>query len=472
VPPQREEYPYKPYEFKSLDELQSYIQQAKQMTKDRLFKICKNIFTTFVDQEKHVIILLAADAILTHFQDLFPIAHYFEGTGTNDVGKSSIAYTFQYTGYRVIRGISISGANYIRALGNVEPGQCVIIEDEGDRIGEDIDKVNILKSGYEQDSQVPKINMNTSDQLPKWYYPFGYKMIFAEKSLREYKVPGLVDRTFSNKLRPGSVEYYIKEVVMGNLKKSPRLQRLYDQLLSFRKLMLCYRLIHYQDELTEIETGLKNRDNELCKPLLQFFYGTEALKEIISTLEIFVKNRRARKKASLEAALYPIIKKYVFKHVGLDSEQNTFKDVKAKKKIVNILFQDIWDDIIGKDRFKAAIDGSYDADKKKYAYETIEYGILYQTTLPKFIRDKFTADKKTENRGCVLLFNIEELEKFEDLYGDIQLNEDNVKIEVKEYVTDKKGVYNDGNDGFLGAFENISEKKTSDTDGSNEGNEV
>ena len=94
MPPQREEYPYKPYAFKSLDELQSYIQQAKQMTKDKLFKICKNIFTTFVDQEKHTIILLAADAILTYFQDLFPITHYFEGIGTNDVGKSSIAYTF------------------------------------------------------------------------------------------------------------------------------------------------------------------------------------------------------------------------------------------------------------------------------------------------------------------------------------------------------------------------------------------
>ena len=78
--------------------------------------------------------------------------------------------------------------------------------------------------------------------------------------------------------RPGSVEYYIKEVVMGNLKKNPRLQMLYDQLLSFRKLMLCYRLIHYEDELTEIETGLKNRDNELCKPLLQFFYGNRSIK--------------------------------------------------------------------------------------------------------------------------------------------------------------------------------------------------
>ena len=76
----------------------------------------------------------------------------------------------QYTGYRVIRGISISGANYIRTLGNEEPGQCAIIEDEGDRIGEDPDKVNILKSGYEHDSQIPKINMNTSDQLPNGFF--------------------------------------------------------------------------------------------------------------------------------------------------------------------------------------------------------------------------------------------------------------------------------------------------------------
>ena len=374
--------------------------------------------------------------------------------------------SFEYTGYRVIRGISISGANYIRTLGNEEPGQCVIIEDEGDRIGEDPDKVNILKSGYEHDSRIPKINMNTSDQLPKWFLPYCYKMIFAEKSLKEYKVPGLVDRTFSNELRPGSVEYYVKEVVMGNLKKSPRLQRLYDNLLSFRKLMLCYRLIHYQDELTEIETGLKNRDNELCKPLLQFFYGTEALEEIIPTLETFVKKRRSRKKASLEAAVYPIIKKFVFKEVGLDYEQNTFADVKAKKILIKVPFTYIWEYIK-----EGGINGHYDENKSRNGYETIEYRTLYQNSLPKFIRDKFTAEIKKEGYGSALLFNIEKLEKFEGQYGDIQLNEDNVKIEVKEYVSEEKDGGNDGNDGFLGAFGNISEKKFSNI-GDNQGEKV
>jgi hypothetical protein len=473
IPPQREEYPYKPYEFESEQELQFYIQQAKQMTKDRLFRIAKNIFTMFVDQEKHVIILLAADAIWTYFQDLFPITHYFEGVGDNDVGKSSIAFTFQYTGYRVIRGISISGANYIRVLKNIEPGQCVIIEDEGDRIGEDPDKVNILKSGYEHDSKVPRINMNTADQLPKWFLPYGYKMIFAEKSLREYKVPGLVDRTFSNKLRPGSVKYYVKEVVMENLKKSPRLQRLYDNLLSFRKLMLCYRLVHYQDELTEIETGLKNRDNELCKPLLQFFYGTEALKEIIETLEIFVKKRRSRKKNSLGAALYPIIKKYVFAEVGLYSERNTFADVKAKKKLIKVPFYRIWDYIK-----EGGIDGHYD-EKNRYAYETKEYGTIYLNSLPTTISDKFTAEVKNQNYGSALLFDIDKLERFEDQYGDIQLNEDNVKIEVNEYVSEERGYDYDDYDNFLGAFGDISEKKFKNTasdqgekDGFDEGNEI
>ena len=417
----------------------------------------------FVDQDKHVIVLLAADAMWTYFQDLFAITHYFEAVGANDVGKSSVGYTFGITGYRVIRGTSISGPNYIRILKNIEPGQCVIIEDEGDRISEDPDKVNILKSGYEYDSRVPKTNMNTSDQLPDWYLPYCYKMILAEKSLREYKVPGLVDRTFSNKLRPGSVKYAIKEVVGPNLSKNPRLQKLYDRLLSFRKLALCYRLVHYRDQLTEIETGLKNRDNELCKPLLQFFYGTEALQEVKETLEIFVKKRRSRKKASLEAALYPIIKKFVFAEVGLDYEQNTFADVKAKKEKVKVPFWRIWDYIK-----EGGIDGHYDEKKSRYGYETIEYSTLYQTSLPKTIRDKFTAEIKPQNYGRALLFDINELEKFEDLYSDIQLNEDNVKIEVKEYVSIEKGEDNEDNEDFLGAYGDISEKKFSNI-GDNQG---
>jgi hypothetical protein len=253
---------------------------------------------------------------------LFPTTHYLECVGDNDVGKSSIGYTFEYTGYRVIKGTAISGANYYRILGTDELGQCVIIEDEGDNISEDLDKVKILKSGYEYNGKVPKINMNSRNQDQRWFKTYCYKMILAEKSLKEStKVKGLVDRTLSGHCRPGKVKYSIKEVVSQNINKSPKLQKLYDELLFFRKLMICYRLIHYKDLLPEIETCLKNRDNELCHPLLQLFYNTKVLNEIIKTLENFVKQRRERRGNSLEAALYPIIKEHVFSTEGLDHKK-------------------------------------------------------------------------------------------------------------------------------------------------------
>ena len=48
------------------------MQKAREVTKDQLFKFSKNIFSKYVDQDKHIVILLAADAIWTYFQDLFP----------------------------------------------------------------------------------------------------------------------------------------------------------------------------------------------------------------------------------------------------------------------------------------------------------------------------------------------------------------------------------------------------------------
>ena len=234
----------------------------------------------YVDQDKNIMVILSADSILTYFQDLFPIIHYSEGIGGNDAGKSSIGFTFAYTAYRAVRGTSISGANYYRILGNVEPGQCPIIEDEADNISEDPDKVKILKAGYELDTRVPKTNMNTKNQEMNWFFPYCYKMILAEKSLSVWKAKGLVDRTFTYQCRPGKVSYSIKKVVSQTINKNPELQKQYDELLDFRKLMLCYRLVHYTDELPEIKTSVRNRDEELSTPVLQLFYGTEAFEEI------------------------------------------------------------------------------------------------------------------------------------------------------------------------------------------------
>jgi len=135
--------------------------------------------------------------------------------------------------------------------------------------------------------------------------------------------------------------------------------------------MLCYRLVHFKDLLPQIKTGLKNRDNELCKPLLQLFYGTEALKEIIDTLKIFVKQPRERRSSSIVGAMFTIIKQMLLDHDKvnkLDQVQN---------KILK--YSNIWDPII-----KGAIEGTYN-DKKPNQYETVSYNILYNNQLSKFI---------------------------------------------------------------------------------------
>ena len=110
-----------------------------------------------------------------------------------------------------------------------------------------------------------------------------------------------MDRTFTFKCRPGKVGYSIKKVVSQTINKSPELGKLYDELLDFRKLILCYRLIHYTDDLPQIKVSLINRDEELTYPLLQLFYGKEAFEEIKTALEFFIKQRKERRQRSLEA---------------------------------------------------------------------------------------------------------------------------------------------------------------------------
>ena len=233
-PPSSEEYPYTPYEFADQEELNDYFRRANTITtKNDLYQKAKSFFKKYVDQDKNIIVILSADSIFTYFQDLFPITHYTEGIGGNDVGKSSLGFTFTYTGYRVVRGTSISGANYYRILGNVEAGQCTIIEDEADNISNDDDKIKILKAGYELDSRIPKTNMNAKNQEMNWFFPYCYKMILAEKSLSEWKAKGLVDRTFTFKCRPGRVRHSIKKVVSQTINKSPELQKLYDETIRF-----------------------------------------------------------------------------------------------------------------------------------------------------------------------------------------------------------------------------------------------
>ena len=193
--------------------------------------------------------------------------HYESIVGDNDSGKSSIGITFEAIGYRPVYMTDPSAANIFRCLGTIEPGQCTIILDEADKIDKSPEMMAILKTGYQLNGKVPKINTNILRQ--EFFCTYGFKLIIAEKSMSLIEAKGVHDRTFSFTAYSGDSAFDIKETLnpQGNRECQKRLK----ELISFRKLLIIYRLVHFKDAVIDIDIGLRRRNRELVKPILQLF---------------------------------------------------------------------------------------------------------------------------------------------------------------------------------------------------------
>lgn len=86
-PPNIEEYPYEPYEFANIKEVEKYVDRAKGETVDSLYLKVKSISQKYNDQDEHKIVLLAADSIWSYFQDKFSTTHYAAVIGDSGAGK-------------------------------------------------------------------------------------------------------------------------------------------------------------------------------------------------------------------------------------------------------------------------------------------------------------------------------------------------------------------------------------------------
>jgi hypothetical protein len=160
-PPNYEEYPYRPYEFINAVELSEYVKRARNETIDSLYHKASAIVKLFNDQDDYKQSIIAIDLVWSYFQDKFGTTHYLGVTGDNDSGKSSIGNTFEALAYRCVNMTSPSAPNIFRVLGTIEPGQCTLVLDEADKIDDDVDIMNILKTGYDYNKRVPKTNTNT-----------------------------------------------------------------------------------------------------------------------------------------------------------------------------------------------------------------------------------------------------------------------------------------------------------------------
>ena len=71
LPPYIQAYPYDPYTFNDTEELDHYLQRAKQETIDTLYRKIKHYVRLFNDIDEKTLNLLSADILATYFQDRF-----------------------------------------------------------------------------------------------------------------------------------------------------------------------------------------------------------------------------------------------------------------------------------------------------------------------------------------------------------------------------------------------------------------
>lgn len=427
-PPLREEYPYNPYEFKTVEEPQRYLLAAMKETPDTLLAKIKTQVKLFNEISDKAATLLSANIFGSYFQDRFSTVHYLIVVGANGTGKSAFGDTFESLGYRAVNVTNATESFWFRIFGTIEYGQVTIIVEEFDRMEENSQIMAMLKVGYQPNAKVPRMNNDLTKM--EFFYPFCFKIMISEKSPNEDKARGVLDRSFKNMSYKGAPKYSIKEIrnPQGNAER----QKLFDDLDHLRKLLIAYRLLHIKDPYIEIDIGLDGRDEELCKPLLQLFYtlgaSEETQTEIEKTLQHFLDIKNDRKGDSLEGSVYPIVVDALSNigkdHVSLDYDED------EPKRLESISTTELWEKIT------SSLDGNFDQDRdgvirQPNTYYSDEFGRLYRNWVITIIRDKFGAEKDHTRKGNNLIFDLDRLDKMKRIYE----NDGKIKTCPRDSVT-------------------------------------
>jgi hypothetical protein len=311
-----------PYEFKDTDEIRYFIKLAGRIHIDDLYFLTKSIWDDLVStDERELITLLAADTIVSYFQERFVTTHYLLLTGPPGWGKGAILLTFKLLGYRVVLAGDMSGANLLDILGPIEKCQVCIAEDEFDNIQEDPDKERIYKMGYEDIGLVTRtVDPSSSDRNIRYYNPYCLKIFASEKAPDSKELGGFNDRTFRSEVKKGKPKFLVKEI-KKQMERAPekqlsRYRTIITRINNLRKLLLIYKLMQDGETIEEISTNIDARALELCGPALRLFNSEKlagddkkALNEVKEALSHFLRKKGELDKKTIEVVLFTIIKK-------------------------------------------------------------------------------------------------------------------------------------------------------------------
>ena len=384
-----ESYINRPYVFNSEKEFYGCVGAAKNEGLDSLYSKVKTIWQKYIDADDNHLSICAADTIFTYYQDVIGMTHYLFFVGDNDSGKSNNLVVFNQIGYRNLMSVGINVANIYQFLGSRDEGAGTICEDEANNIENDKDKMEIAKSGYTKGYPVIKTTITSGgSRFQHKYNTFCFKAYSAEKTPDHVKAKGLLQRMIRLRCTPGIPAYDILEVV--NHAGDARLKRLFDELVDMRNLLLCHRLIHSNDKIPNIKVNLKNRENQLFKPVLRLFQGTKTFDHLTKVLSDYVNERRHTKKRSPNAFLCRLVKDMI-------------DDKKIITYTITLETGEIWSKVMTR------TDG-ITLPGHPYSIDTSEFGILSQKQVTETLEDIFKARYFNVSGKRLLVFDRNNLE--------------------------------------------------------------
>jgi len=321
--------------------------------------------------------------------------------------KSALAATFGAIGYRPVSTTNPTPAILYRLLGNIEPGQCTMILEEAEKIDQVYEIMAILKTGYTRDGKVDRTNPVTLK--PEFFHSYCFKIIVAERSPNQDTAKGVIDRAFVHSCFKGYPKHDIKEILNPTNTGGPEHKSLLKELEDFRKVLLLYRLIHFKDDIKDIDVGIIGRDKELVKPTLQLFQWTKSQDHLVETFQKILDLKNKRKKTALHAALLSVVSSIITNKTLIEA---TTTDGKIKVYASNFWLE-----------LPLHVQGQEDKTKPG-EYHSIEFATLYKGTVGRILHDNFGIESEHTKKGSLLTIDCPTITKLES-----QLND---KIVVKD----------------------------------------
>jgi hypothetical protein len=399
IPPGRTEYLSKEYSFASFEEVQYFIDLAKNETLDSLFNRVKTNLKKFIDIDNDFINILAADVIFTYFQDRLGMTHYLLIVGDNNTGKSNILLIFSLLGYRPVYDIAITPANIYNFGSQLEEAQHIIIEDEIDDIDQQSEKKKLYKQSYRSGTKVTRMyensnsvnNKRKSSSRQQGFFLFSFKIFASEKMPDKKESKGFLERIIALKAVPGNPHYDISEVVDES--GDEKFKELYDEVMNTRKLLLMYRLLHHTDIIPNVKLNIKNRYKQLTKPLIRLFQNTESVEDIKKSLSKYLIEKNQEKVDSLDFAILTLIINLVAKHGPTLYNDQIWQELKVQYP-------------------------SGEIREKPYSWFVEGYGSISKTNITKICDTKFGAKQyKDREKGRGLIFKQEILNRLAENYS-------------------------------------------------------